>query len=124
MIARVHAKAKEKYYGPGDTVMMKFYEIGQAYMQAGGKFLAVSGDDGRLKYSMFSRPEAAEFLKLYQNFALIDGTHKTNVHDHRLISFSIIDSPGYTFPVGYMMAPSESVEALYVFFNSFHTVLP
>jgi hypothetical protein len=73
--------AREKYYGSGDTVMMKFYEIGQAYMQAGGKFLAVSGDDGRLKYSMFSRPEAAEFLKLYQNFALIDGTHKTNIHD-------------------------------------------
>jgi hypothetical protein len=29
MIARVHAKAKEKYYGSGDTVMMNFYEISQ-----------------------------------------------------------------------------------------------
>jgi hypothetical protein len=81
-------------------------------MQEGGKCLAVSGDE-----SMFSRPEAAEFFKLYQNFALVDGTHKTNVHDHRLISFSIIDSPGYTFPVGCMMAPSESIESLEVFFN-------
>ena len=66
----------------------------------------------------FSRPEMKEFIRLYQDFLLLDGTHKTNVYDLRLMPLAVVDCLGYTMPVGVLLAPSESTDAVQLLFET------
>jgi len=99
--------------------MTKFYETGLAYKQAGGKFKAVTGPDGRLLYAIFSRPEAADFISEFQDLILLDGTHNTNVYDYRLMPLVMVDSLGYSMIIGVMLAPAESTAAVTELFDFF-----
>ena len=48
------------------------------------------------------------FIDKYNDFILIDGTHKTNIYDLSMIVTTTVDSLGISAPVDFLLAPSEN----------------
>ena len=46
----------------------------------------------------------------YSVCLLIDGTHKTNIHDLSLIVTTVVDSLGKSIPIIFLVVPSEHSE--------------
>jgi hypothetical protein len=71
VIRRLHEKYRKEHYGHGQSVMPKFYDMGLCYERNGGKFKVLTASDGSLMFAIFSRPEMAAFINLYQDFMLL-----------------------------------------------------
>ena len=67
----------------------------------------VSDRGGRLEILHCSGSFSSLFVKKYNDFILIDRTHKTNIYDLSLLVTTVVDSLGVSVPIGLMVAPSE-----------------
>ena len=108
MIYRVVRKARTLYYGDATDCMLKLVELGNSRSSKGGVFEMASDKDGRLEILHCARSLSSLFVDKYNDFILIDGTHKTNVYDLSLIVTTTVDSLGISVPVDFLLAPSEN----------------
>ena len=60
-----------------------------------------SDKGGRLEILHWAGSLSSMFVDKYNDFILIDGTHKTNIYDLSLIITTTVDSLGISVPVGF-----------------------
>ena len=88
--------------------MLKLVELGNSRSSKGRVFDMASDKGRRLEILHWSDSFSSLFVDKFNNFVLIDGTHKTNVYDLSLIVTTTIDSFGISVPVVFLLAPSEN----------------
>ena len=52
------------------------------------------------------------FVKKYNDFILIDGTHKPNIYYLSLLVTAVVESLGISVRLGFMVAPSENSSSI------------
>ena len=108
MIYRVVKKARNFHYGDATDCMLKLVELGNSHKSKGGVFEMTSDKGGRLEILHWAGSLSTMFVDKFNDFILIDGTHKTNIYDLSLIVTTTVDSLGISVPVGFLLAPSEN----------------
>ena len=108
MIYRVVKKARILYCGDATNCMLKVVELGNYCISKGGVLEITSDKGGILEILHWARSLSSMFVDTYNDFILIDGTHKTNVYNLSLIVTTTVDSLGISVPVGFLIAPSEN----------------
>ena len=71
-----------------------------------------SDSRGRLETLHSSSLFSKSFVSSYTDVLLIDGTHKTNIHDLSLIVTTVVDSLGKSVPIIFLLAPSEYSDSI------------
>ena len=105
---RVVRKARTLHYGDATDCMLKLVELGNFHSSKCGVFEMASDKGGRLEILYWSGSFSSLFVDKYNDFVLIDGTHKTNIYDLNLIVTTTVGSLGISVPVGFLLAPSEN----------------
>ena len=108
MVYRVVKKARNFHYGDATDCMLKLVELGNSHKSKGGVFEMTSDKGGRLEILHWAGSLSTMFVDKFNDFILIDGTHKTNIYDLSLIVTTTVDSLGISVPVGFLLAPSEN----------------
>lgn len=67
-----------------------------------------SDEGGKLEILHWAGSLSSLFIDKYNNFILVDGTHKINIYDLSLSVTTTVDSLDISIPVGFMLAPSEN----------------
>ena len=101
MSYRVIKKSRNFHYGDTTDCMLKLVELGNSHKSKGGVFEMTSDKGGRLEILHWVGSLSSMFVDEFNDFILIDGTHKTNIYDLSLIVTT-------TVPVGFLLAPSEN----------------
>ena len=91
MIYRVVRKARTLYYGDATDYMLKLVELGNSHSSKGGVFEMASDKGGRLEILYWAGSLSSLCVDKYNDFILIDGTHKTNIYDLSLIVTTTVD---------------------------------
>ena len=107
MMYSVVRKARTLHYGDATDCMLKLVELVNSHSSKGGVFEMASDKDGRLKILHWSGFLSSLFVDKFNDFTLIDGTHKTNTYDLSLIVTTTVDSLVISVHVGFLLAPSE-----------------
>ena len=55
----------------------------------------------RLETLHWSGSFSSFFIEKYSDFILIDGTHKTNIHNLSMVGATVVNSLGISIPVGF-----------------------
>ena len=105
---RVVRKARTLHYGDATDCMLKLVELGNFHSSKCGVFEMASDKGGRLEILYWSGSFSSLFVDKYNDFVLIDGTHKTNIYDLNLIVTTTVGSLDISVPVGFLLALSEN----------------
>ena len=108
MIYRVVKKVRTLHYGDATDCMLKLLELDNSHSSKGGVFEMASDKGGRLEILHWDGSLSSLFVDKYNDFVLIDGTHKTNIYDLSMIVTTTVGSLGISVPVGFLLAPSEN----------------
>ena len=108
MIYRVVRKAGTLNYDDATDCMFKLVEFGNYHSSKGGVFEIASDKGGRLEILDWSSSFSSMFVDKYNNFVIIDSTHKINIYDVSLIVTTMVASLDISDPVGFLLAPSEN----------------
>ena len=109
MIYRVVKKARTFHYADATDCMLKLVELGNSHKSKGGVFEMTSDKGGRLETQHWAGSLSSMCVNKFNDFILIDGTHKTNIYDLSLIVTTMVYSLGLSVPVGFLLAPSENL---------------
>ena len=112
MICRVVRKVRILHYGDATDCRLKLVELGNYHSSKGSVFEMDSDKGGRLENFHWSGSFTSLFVDKYNDFVLIDGTHKTNIYDISLIVTTTVDSLGILVPVGFLLTPSENSDSI------------
>ena len=108
MIYRVVRNTRTLHYGDATDFMLTLVELGNYHNSKRGVFEMASDKGCRLEILYWSGSFSSLFVDTYNDFVLIDGTHKTDIYDLSLIVIATVDSMGISVPVGFLLAPSEN----------------
>ena len=100
-IYRVVKKARNLHYDDATDCMLKLVELGNSHKSKGGVFEMTSDKGGRLEILYWVGSLSSMFVDKFNEFILIDGTHKTNIYDLSLIVTTAVDSLGIFVPVDF-----------------------
>ena len=88
--------------------MLKLVQLGNSHRSNSALFEMASDRGGKLEILHWSGSFFSLFVEKFNDFILIDGTHKTNIYDLSLLATTVVDSLGLSVSVGFMVTPSEN----------------
>ena len=72
-------KSRNFHFGDATDCMLKLVELGNSHKSKGGVFEMTSDEGGRLEILYWAGSLSTMFVDKFNEFILIDGTHKTNI---------------------------------------------
>ena len=107
MIQCVIKKHRTLQFGDSCDYMMRLMDLSNCNKSKEGIFQMTSDSRGRLETLHSSSLFSKSFVSSYTDVPLIEGTHKTNIHDLSLIVTTVVDSLGKYVPIIFLLVPSE-----------------